>query len=274
MNTRIDWKSVWNEKKEGSNVIQEDILRLFDFYEVNDIYTFIKALGFARYKLGNAGQCVYFRGQDKRYESLKPVIYRKEDATIDDVNNYSKILSNNNKFLSKMPEEIKIPILQHYGISTNFLDIVDNIWTALWFSSHSFKGNYINVNTNSYCYIYIICFGEQLSERKYGYISTKCGFNIVDLRISAPSTYIRPHCQHGLVVCNNDRNYTNFYTNIIGALKIKTSNALSWLGNGLSMSNDFMFPPKDKDLGYKHLLEADIPTANIGKITEFINPSV
>jgi hypothetical protein len=28
------------------------------------------------------------------------------------------------------------PLLQHYGLATTWIDLVDNIWVALWFACH------------------------------------------------------------------------------------------------------------------------------------------
>jgi len=36
-------------------------------------------------------------------------------------------------FLGNTPDYTFEPLLQHYGIRTRWLDLVDNFWTALWF---------------------------------------------------------------------------------------------------------------------------------------------
>ncbi|GAA0468199.1 hypothetical protein Ade02nite_79030 [Paractinoplanes deccanensis] len=39
---------------------------------------------------------------------------------------------------SGVPRYAAEPLLQHYGIRTRWLDLVGNIWSALWFACHHF----------------------------------------------------------------------------------------------------------------------------------------
>ena len=80
------------------------------------------------------------RGQTDVYNSqMKPSVLRK--ITNPDKSNKSlweiaDSFKRNNKHFKNVDNPVLYSVLQHYGIRTCWLDIVDNIWVALWFGSH------------------------------------------------------------------------------------------------------------------------------------------
>ena len=96
---------------------------------------------------------------------------------------------NKNEILAKLREALKSkdkvfkdmhikpiePLLQHYGIQTTWLDLVDNIWIALWFSCYkaTSTGRYLSFEKRlkrkegkSQRYAYIILISADLSNSK------------------------------------------------------------------------------------------------------------
>lgn len=178
-------------------------------------------------------------------------------------------------------------VMQHYNGNTRFLDLVDNHWVALWMGLHKFtkygdslnhykceRRNFSaldliesNMNTenasadshNPYLYIAMIAI-PYMDYVKRGVREGK-DFVEVDLRSALPSTYLRPHAQHALVVRrrvgNNTENCAEYFdmaNQATGILRIRIDRANQWLGEGVLMSVSNMFPSPAIDTGYNTLL--------------------
>jgi hypothetical protein len=162
-------------------------------------------------------------------------------------------------------------LLQHYGIRSRWLDLVDNVWVALWFACHAIHSTghhneYLHFRRRSlsrpgghgYAYILLIQTG-QLGQvpRKQGLLRGDLS-ELIDLRVAAPSVYLRPHAQHGVLIRkrqNNDYASENMESLIAGIIRIDLADALSWLGDGGMLSVHALFPPPHFDFGYRRLLE-------------------
>lgn len=178
-------------------------------------------------------------------------------------------------------------LLQHYVGSTRFLDIVDNHWIALWMGLHKFN---LHGNGNRYCdciyrhlplgdayeymlttsksysnqdiyvYILLIAMPHEDNHSQYGITETEC-FVEVDLRKALPSIYLRPHAQHALAVRKRDKqnkeqvaDYYDMSSQVVGILRIRIDHAGQWLGHGMLMTKDNIFPSPSIDQGYNTLL--------------------
>lgn len=125
---------------------------------------FIQAIGYLKYTLSQKGYDVVLRGQQQLYGNLKPSLFRNSGTSQDEYNTTEdffnkRILDTKEKFAKRyieylqkdsnksikslqkdmydfidVEEQFFPPLLQHYGIKTPWLDVVDNIWVALWFS--------------------------------------------------------------------------------------------------------------------------------------------
>ena len=101
-------------------------------------------------------------------------------------------------------------------------------------------------------------------------------FTRIDLRQALPSTFLRPHAQHGLVVCKRPHagSATEGYDladTIIGILKIRIDRVKEWIGEGKLLTQDNLFPPPSYDQGYDILLSrSDIFDDNGFFITRYI----
>lgn len=183
---------------------------------------------------------------------------------------YSKNIENGN-IGTNVPDDLRVvtPLLQHYGVKTEWLDVVDNIWVALWFGLHHFSGELVrnrdhiyisgtdNENTNSeYVYILLIFSDAKTEDEKLPGLYTGERTTLVDLRKAIPSQFLRPHCQHGLMFKGKtDQPTADFSEYIIGAAKIQRHLVRQWLHGGDLLSVQSLFPSMNFDNGYKHLFE-------------------
>ena len=90
-------------------------------------------------------------------------------------------------------------------------------------------------------------------------IAVNKNFVTVDLRQALPSTFLRPHAQHGLVVKKRIGKPTNIEdydmaTEVIAIIRVRIDRAASWIGEGFLLSQDNLFPPPAYDFGYDILL--------------------
>jgi len=235
-----------------------------------------------------SGQGVYFRGQRTIYESLRPTLYR--DITTSG-GKYRKELAMN-KALSAVRDTAKIfqtfgryahePLLQHYGIATTWIDLVDNVWVALWFAcnraflsgklkQHMHFEPRIPQGKGEFAYILLIA-ADITGRNRYkpGYYFGN-DTELIDLRMAAPSVFLRPHAQHGLLFRKNGVDPSgrplDYSCQIYGIVGVELSRAIDWLGNGKMFSVHSLFPPPLYDVGYDILLNVDMDDAgSIGSV--------
>src|ERR1039458_1412391 len=197
---------------------------------------------------------VYFRGQRSIYGTLKPTLYReivsqaardKRDAALKDalwaVRSTAEIFQ---KFGSYAHE----PLLQHYGISTTWIDLVDNVWVALWFAcnraiisgrlkDHMHFEKRIPSTDDQYAFILFVAADIASRNRKKPgyYFGPKT--ELVDLRMAAPSIFLRPHSQHGLLFRQKpdatSGRLLDYSGQLRGIVAVELSKALDWLGTGV-----------------------------------------
>jgi hypothetical protein len=150
--------------------------------------------------------------------------------------------------------------LQHYGIRTRWIDVVDNIWVALWFACHKFMrvNEHIHVvrrnvadGGEDFVYIVTVTMPGMMSERRPGFYTSDDGTRVIDLRKAVPSFYLRPHAQHGLLVRPHKENGVLD----LAALQIPLVRALEWLGSSVLLSPFGLYPPATVDGGYRRLLD-------------------
>lgn len=260
-------------------------------WEVSNIYGFIKLFGHAKF-INNQYGSVLFRGQTKIYPSFQPSAYRNASVCVADsqVEKMIKVLSddkgkddNPNHTVNTFTKADKTgkgkaiieAILQHYGFGTRFMDVVDNQWVALWFASHrrmcdeEFCPDYSNCikcyesmrymeSTDEYSYIYLIGVPDEKGQYNQKGIVQSSKHCLVDIRRACPSTILRPHMQHGMVVsfyddnCNFKKSYAE---QIIAIIRIKTQTCLEWLRGDKTLTANALFPCPAHDGMYEMILE-------------------
>lgn len=256
-------------------------------------HALIQAAGYLKHvRAAQFDKRVYFRGQRKLYPSLPPSAYRdartpqmrsERAKQIDAVLNR---IRDGDEALRAVDERAREPILQHYGMNTRWLDVVDNVWVALWFACHTAHshGRY-----NEYLHYERRVERREAMGERFAYIlllevagATWAGVGpgwyrdddsvALDLRIAAPSQFVRPHAQHGLVaqaLSHAGKVAADFSSLVVGIIRIDLADALDWLGIGHMLSVHALFPPSFYDVGYKELL-AGVTTGGeiIGSIAQ------
>ena len=267
-------------------------------FEAFSVYGFNRLVGYLKY-INRKYANVYSRGECKLHPSLIPSLYRgSSDLHADD----KKIETISKRFFSdpKISETLSLNILepensryriegvlQHYGASTSFLDVVDNHWVALWMGLNDYIvkeqiEKYASFVERSIPSIERISGENEYQDPKkwvellYQYVlliavpysdsNTNNGIGIsdsvieVDLRKALPSTFLRPHAQHGLVIKKNVSNSSpsaidfDLSSNVVGIIRIRIDRAKRWIGDGELLTQDNLIPPPGYDPGYDLLL--------------------
>ena len=160
-------------------------------------------------------------------------------------------------------------ILQHYGVKTPWLDVVRNLYTAVWFATHEL----VRVNgdpcldkvkpsreDHGWIWIYSACYpGKQ-------------PLTVVDLMESHSSQHVRPHAQHGLSLAktcdpHDDENVrsatactSDFNTHRIARVRFDAQSE-KWKICGHMFSTRFLFPGPEHDDSLAQLMKDDVRDA-------------
>lgn len=252
---------------------------------VNSLHALNQLVGYAKHINNTSGE-VYFRGQEQMHDQLLPAIFRqgRKGSSIaarnDKITSYVKLCTKEMPQLSKVHPKAREPLLQHYGIKTRWLDLVDNLWVALWFSIHHFKVKttsltYENISPREdddgfACILLILSDANKVSDELPGYYSGD-NTEMIDLRISAPSTFLRPHAQHAILIRPKrmqNISQIDLSDHICVIVKARVGKIKQWLGNGQLVSPENIYPPPFYDFGYSQLLES-APRHNKDQMKKF-----
>jgi len=231
--------SIWGKVKllkiEGMNVLEIPSPQLL--------------AGFSSYLKYHYPGKVYFRGEKQFHSSTIPSLFRDINDNV--ANEIASRKAAFNELVDSLPNLYKQsrfredfrPLLQHYGIKTDWLDLVDNVFVALWFSNNCSREDFS----------YVKFFGDE-------------GLDVKDLREDHSSLSLRPHCQHGLsatklVTWNVDN--IDFSQNMIAMAKLPNIPEMKL--SGYIFSDEYMFPKKELDNTLK-LLKTQKFQNNLDKI--------
>ncbi|MDN4612320.1 FRG domain-containing protein [Arthrobacter burdickii] len=211
--------------------------------------------------------------------------HNKNFSSLHLCNEQSQFVKDNpNALVSGTYRAVVEPLLQHYGLKTRWLDVVDNIWIALWFACHQqiTEGRYAHHRRRSIAqegpdakaYIAVFETGSIDPTSVPGYrVGPSTRF--VDLRYAVPSVYLRPHAQHGALIAPSRLDsggvpFGSMKEQVVGVVEIKLGDALEWLGTGAMTSGHVLFPPATRDHGYRRLLDWNSPPhEKLGHVTQF-----
>lgn len=250
-----------------------------EVFHVNSSHVLIQAAGYLKHNLALIeGMGVYFRGQTRLYDEITPSLFRGIG------NNSNKIPQRRDKIdelidsiysagdaLRSVDRRCAEPLLQHYGVRTTWLDVVDNIWVAIWFACNDAisyrRGEYLHFEPRipdfyrsgepEYAYVLLIASANQPADGLPGHFASERS-ETVDLRIAAPSHFVRPHAQHGLLVrrlSKTSRAVSDMSPLHVGTIRIDLPAALEWLGSASTLTTHSLFPPAYYDYGYRELLD-------------------
>lgn len=270
------------EKKTSDPVTVEYIMTpsgTIPVYEIKSFHSLTQLIGFGKYM--NKASCnVYLRGQTSLYDGyLSPSALRpKKIKETDDFEpmNYEKRISEYKSHIHESLMQTRSfqnwnkytiePLLQHYGVRTYWIDIVDNVWVALWFSLHNTTSTvvdsreYVHITDNSLDqYGYIFLMGSDAIRENENQPGVYVGDTtvVVDLRKAVPSYFLRPHAQHGLMLkkrSNNPCDFADYTDKVIAIAKISVADGLKWIGQTGLLSVQSLFPPPFYDTGYANLM--------------------
>lgn len=251
---------------------------------VESPHALTQAVGYAKFK-AQPFERVFLRGQSKLYDGLSPTLYRgiKSDAAQTNrhaaLNSTLELFRANCRIFEGFPEYAHEPLLQHYGIHTTWIDVVDNVWVALWFASHQafsvgkhkefLHFDQRKVTEDSYCYIILLSANDDRrgKPRRGMLLSRKT--ELIDLRVTVPSIFLRPHSQHGMLFRAKGEQggrIMDYSDAIIGVIRFNLSDAFKWLGSGSMVGVRSLFPPPYFDTGYGMLLSVPHSDFTVGAI--------
>ncbi len=240
-------------------------------------HALVMAVGYLKFKFASSSEGIYLRGQRKLYGSLAPTLYRgiinqkAQDKRHASLANLIERFKKQGGIFGKFGEYAHEPLLQHYGISTSWIDIVDNVWVALWFACHRAmtigkKNEFMHFErripseNSKFAYILLVAADISIwSPHKPGYYSG-LKTELVDLRMATPSVFLRPHAQHGLLFRKNgkDRRPLDYASQIRGIIRVDLAKAIEWIGTGKMVNTHSLFPPPYYDSGYQLLLTCGV----------------
>lgn len=285
-----DTEFVGNYKFDSGNTVP--------IFEAFSVFGFNRIVGYLKY-INRTYANVYSRGECKLHKSIIPSLYREKS---DIKNEDRKVTMIVNRFFAdeKLSKSLSLEmddkensrhriegVLQHYGATTSFLDVVDNHWIALWMGLNKYEVKqqsdfYAEYKERKIPYVDKLCANSDYTDEGkwedaiYQYVlliatpvadehsmnginKTK-DFIEIDLRKALPSTYLRPHAQHGLVIRKNvskenpQKEDFDISTNVVCIIKIRIDRAKTWIGNGELLTQDNLIPPPGYDPGYDLLL--------------------
>ncbi|WP_211051159.1 FRG domain-containing protein [Parasphingorhabdus halotolerans] len=255
-------------------------------FHVNSPHALMQAIGYLKH-ISEPWERIFVRGQRKLYGSMRPTLYRGISSNTAQDKRHRKLskviedFSASSKLFKSIPDYAQEPLLQHYGIQTTWLDMVDNVWVALWFAVHraqstGLENQYMHFDARNssddgeFAYILLIRTDDSRKERVKKGIAKGKLTETVDLRIAAPSVFLRPHAQHGLLFRargTEGGRLVDYSDLVAGVLRFSLEHGKAWLGSGAMHTVRSLFPPPFFDDGYKILLGVEHSEKTVGLIT-------
>lgn len=257
------------EKKTPSDIEFETVTlscgKNVNMYTIKSVHDLTQFIGYGKY-INNQNHNVYLRGQTQLYGgALIPSLYRGRTKFESITQKYDKrinAMKRDVKSFNQYDRIILEPLLQHYGIKTPYIDLVDNVWVALWFALHQAKTKIINTheyvyfynNENEYSYVFLVATDAINPSDKHGvYLGLET--KLVDLRKALPSYFLRPHAQHAYMLRKVTPYPEDYSDLVIGIARIPTLLGLKWLGDNELLTVSSLFPAAYFDSGYAILLK-------------------
>ena len=261
-------------------------------FEATTLHGLNQLVGYVKY-INKSNFDILYRGENSLHNTFIPSLFRKY-PNVERANQKLASLIEKIVLDEKMMKQLHISnpqserdkyivesMLQHYGISTHFLDVVDNHWIALWMGlnrwvlvekSHSYatyKQRQISfVDSVSKkgilsedLYQYILLFGIPRGMHSLEGFRKNKGFVTIDLREILPSVFLRPHAQHAMLIRKiqqktfSTQKDFDMSTNLACIIRIRVDRAAEWIGNGKLLTLANLFPSPAYDQGYCILLQ-------------------
>ena len=272
---RFEEKRPSNIQFESITLSSGDSIKVYTIETVHDLTQFI---GYGKY-MNCQNHNVYLRGQTSLYDGkLIPSLYRgkqKEESITMKYNHRMNEFKKSIKSFYQYERNVLEPLLQHYGIKTPYIDLVDNVWVALWFALHQAKSSLVNSHEYIYYhdtkekYAYILLIASDARDVT-GYKGVYKGESttLVDLRNATPSYFLRPHAQHAFMIRKKDPCPKDYSDLIVGIARIPTEIGFKWLGTNDFLTVNSLFPAIYFDSGYEVLMR-NFPEEEAGIVRQY-----
>lgn len=232
-------------------------------YLIGNIYDLTQFIGYAKY-VNCKDSRVFLRGQTKLHGGkMVPSLFRDTKKQTLILENFNKQINQilKNRDFEKFNKHILAGTLQHYGIKSPQIDVVDNLWVALWFAANEFHSTLIGSHEHlvasdskeDYGYIILLASDATTEGKVSGTFEGELT-DTIDLRRSLPSYYLRPHAQHAFMLRKKAEDFSDYSDLIVGIAKIPTKLISGWIGNTELLSVGGLFPAAYYDSGYEILL--------------------
>lgn len=252
---------------------------------VDNMHALTQAVGYLKFTAAPYER-IFLRGQSKLHASLSPSLYRGISTAAGQTKRHGRlnraieIFRKSCPIFDGFPEYAHEPLLQHYGVKTTWLDIVDNIWIALWFSVYEVfvegrHSEFIHFDVrqpkddNLFGYLLLVAAAEDRKSPAMKGLMRGRESEVIDLRIASPSIFLRPHSQHGLLfrLRGTDAGREMDYSQAVrGVIRYNLKDCIDWLGAGNTVGVRGLFPPPYFDTGYGILLSAPHEDFSVGCI--------
>lgn len=230
---------------EGREVIHFDQL-----HDVMDFW------GFARHNLRNCGG-IRVRGQTRNHKGMVPYLFRGAQSDHEVSERYKVyrrlVVETKRAFPNMKRFQTEIgPLLQHYGIKTPWLDVLESIYPAIWFATRKpANSKKSRPSTEEYGWLYFIAAQVDSQELEFS-----------DLRADHSSLSLRLHCQHGAAVSRKGEGarsgfswtLSNADLNPFVVATVRFPNNERWNLSGRLFEQCELFPSARRDHTYGQLV--------------------
>lgn len=196
---------------------------------------------------------VLMRGQSHNHPGMAPGLFRPPTHAIP----RQSLLNAEMLFEKQIRRRVKLgrfkrphlaALLQHYGYRTTWLDVVDNLWVAVWFATNSIgpvdrRLRVSTPRTTGSGWIYFIAATER----------TNC--DALDLRDVHHGLSLRPHAQSGWSARSTVPEDGDLGSSVIGCVEFPITKR--WAFGGHLGSSEFLFPSRTLDDTLRRLIEHD-----------------
>lgn len=255
----------------GASEIHFDEDEYGNIVECSTYISLVRLLGYVKY---HSSSTVLVRGQSRCWGNLNPSAIRTAPNNSDlhrEADDFLVTFRNTLQVdLEEAQQHSTEPHLQHYGIRTRWLDVVDSLPHALYFAvfnQYNSDGRSRMIlpqggeSSTDYGYLYLIdCDPDEArAPQTRGVWTTDSGLKICDLRRAKPSKALRPHSQHGYLIRGTDTEL-NLWNRVLVRIRVPRKQAHEWI-SGHCLAHCAMFPGEHEDQNYATLLDGRVSTA-------------
>lgn len=232
---------------------------------VHSYRALVRVVGYFKY---HAGTTLLYRGQTRCFGKMKASLHRRptppSDAETESfLARFRTVMEVDRTAVMKLSTE---PLLQHYGLDTRWLDVVDSLPHALFFACHELcdspqvKGTRTFLpSLREFGFIYVLDMGHLRPVRRgkstvVGYSRTSLALKLADLRALKPSNALRPHAQHGLLT-TAPSSTSDLWPHLVARIAVPVRDARAWIA-GEATDRTSLFPPPVWDTFYGMMLSA------------------